>query len=190
MVAEQAKRISGFKLQFFTTRGEMKVMRDAVLVDEDQALRIEVRLGCKPSPCRAAKSSRSCSAARAAFEGHAVAVQAAADGAGPERSAMLGRSRSAGPIRLMSFCAATAARMTPVNASMRCERVSPPCGLASALPTVLTACSQRTALAAEHRTALPRHDGRASRDSGKQSGPKVDGEWPPPACWPPAQPAR
>src|ERR1700710_2323486 len=40
---------------------------------------------------RAATSGRSCSAACAVFfEGHAVAVEAAPDGAGPERDAVLG----------------------------------------------------------------------------------------------------
>src|SRR4051812_39239066 len=60
----------------------------------------------------------------------------------------------------MSFRAAMAARITVLNASIRCERVSPPRGLASTLPVVLTASTQRTALAADtpSRLAAARRD--------------------------------
>jgi len=72
-----------------------------------------------------------------------------------------------------------------LNASIRCERVSPPCGLASTMPVVLTASTQRTALAAETpNRAAAAH---AIRNSGYQAGTKVDGQWLTHASWPPAK---
>ena len=65
--------------------------RGAGLVDEDQALRIKVRLGGEPGPAPDCDvGPLLLGGVRRFFEGHAVSVQAAPDGAGPERSSMLG----------------------------------------------------------------------------------------------------
>ena len=50
---------------------------------------------------------------------------------------------------LISFCASMAPKITSRNASIRRDRVSPPCGLASTKPVVITACIPRMALAGE-----------------------------------------
>ena len=76
---------------------------------------------------------------------------------GPERGPMVGAQQLCQLDQAEAFCAATAARTTAPNASMRCERVSPSCDLASTHPVVLTASTKRTALAEEapNRCAAP-----------------------------------
>ena len=56
--------------------------------------------------------------------------------------------------------ASTSAKITTANGSILCERVSPPCGLARHEPVVVTACTQRIAVAAD----TPKRSAAARRD--------------------------
>ena len=66
-------------------------------------------------------------------------------------------SMSANSANVMSFCVSTADRITSRNASIRCERTSPPMGRALGRPSSRQARTQRMAVAipTRNRSAAP-----------------------------------